>query len=64
MSESYKKKEHATQIWVHPDFKNKIKIDSTLNNMSILKYTEKIAKKKNLFGENNDEKEPKFGFRF
>lgn len=38
------KKEKKTLTWVHPDFHQKLKIGSAEHGMSMIKYTERLAK--------------------
>lgn len=39
-------KDHPVAMWVHPEFKKKIKVDSAMNDMSILDYTKKFAEQR------------------
>jgi hypothetical protein len=53
------KKKHRL-VHVHPDFHKKLKVESSLMDMSIVDYTEQLAKKKS-----EDKKKEKFrGFEF
>ena len=56
----------GARLLVHPDFRKKLKVESAMNNMSIMEYTKNLSKKKiKLDLEDDDQRgEPKFGFRF
>ena len=52
------------QIWVHSNFKKKIKREAIESDMSLLEYTEFLSKKKNRkkLGDGNVQKNPKYRF--
>ena len=58
-------KKKIVMLWVHPDFKSRINVESAKNNESIIEYTKKLSKMKSLIEEdeeNNFEKK-RFSFR-
>jgi hypothetical protein len=38
------KKSNPVRIWVDPDFQKRLKVESTMKGMPIIKYTEYLAK--------------------
>lgn len=61
-------KERHVYIAVHPDFRKKLKVESSLSDMSIMDYTRELAKMPSIADvkspklEENEKKRFKFGF--
>jgi len=37
------RKEHPVTMWVHPNFRKKVKAESSMNEISIIRYTKELA---------------------
>lgn len=52
-------------IWVHPDFHKKLKVESSIHGISMIKYTERLANDKPLIiNPHKDKKKKDKGFEF
>lgn len=52
-----------TNCWVHPEFRKKLKVESSLRGMSITKYTEMLAKNDLKVDEKEENEKKRFKIR-
>ena len=51
------------RLWVHPDFKRKIKKEATEKDLSVLRYTQSLADSNNEFMRGLNERKKRFRIR-
>ena len=58
------KNKKQVQMWVHPDFAKKLKIEAVTNNMKLIPYTKKLAVCEDMYGENEKKQKKRFNYSF